>query len=339
VVASGLDFDNPGTVTTLDTVRFFTNNLNEVNFSGRTFDNLIISSGSAGPGDTTAPVVTITTPAEGATFTLNQVVLADFSCTDEASGSGIASCAGDVAAGSAIDTASLGAKTFSVTGTDVAGNSSSVTNNYTVTDGSTSILLEDDFNRPNSSNVGTGWVEVGQTGGNVAINNNQLFFEDTSNILLRPLVRRSFSQPVSSGTIQWDFDFNWTRDADDPGYELWMQLGDSTLMVNPISGPTSFAGVGVGLRWSGPDQNLAARQNGTTSSLGPISGPTHLSVTIDLDTQTFSVAIDGVVVASGLDFDNPGTVTTLDTVRFFTNNLNEVNFSGRTFDNLLVTAE
>jgi hypothetical protein len=206
---------------------------------------------------------------------------------------------------------------------------------------STNLLLNDDFNRPNSSQVGPGWIEVGQTGGNVTIDSNQLFFEDTSNILLRPLVRRNFSQAVSAGFIQWNFEFDWTQDAPDPGHEVWMQLGDSTQMVNPISSLTRFTGVGVGLRWGGPNQSLQARQDPSMGGITPlttISGPTVLSLAIDLDTQTYSVTVDGDEVGSGLQFDHLGSVSTLDSVRFFPSNLTEVNFSGRSFDNLIVSA-
>jgi hypothetical protein len=103
--------------------------------------------------------------------------------------------------------------------------------------------------------------------------------------------------------------------------------------------------VGVNLRWGGfgdVDQSLVARQDATRGGPTPltvISGPTHVSVNVNLATRTYSVTIDGVVVGSALNFDNLGTVSRLDTVRFLTNNLDEANFSGRTFDNVIVSAE
>jgi hypothetical protein len=75
----------------------------------------------APPSDVTPPTVTITTPADGAVFTVGQVVPADYDCADEAGGSGRATCAGPVADGDPIDT-SLGTHTFTVNATDVAGN-------------------------------------------------------------------------------------------------------------------------------------------------------------------------------------------------------------------------
>lgn len=217
--------------------------------------------------------------------------------------------------------------------------------NIVVTQGEGSItLLSDTFDRPNSQMVGSGWVELESSGATVAIAGNKLFFAGTSDNSRRPLVRRNFT-PVDSGILHWSFDFDWTRNSSDPNHELWMQLGDSALMVDPSSGSNQFNGVGVNLRWGGfgdVDQRLVARQAASMGGPTPltiISGPTHVSVTVSLATRTYSVTIDGVVVGSGLSFDNPGTVSKLDTVRFWTNNMNESNFSGRTFDNVIITAE
>lgn len=82
--------------------------------------------------DSTAPAVTITTPADGATFVKGQSVAASYSCQDEAGGSGIASCSGTVANGDPIDTAAVGSHSFTVTGTDDTGNSATATNSYAV---------------------------------------------------------------------------------------------------------------------------------------------------------------------------------------------------------------
>lgn len=85
--------------------------------------------------DVIAPTVSITTPADGASYQIGQLVDADYACADEVDGSGIASCVGTVADGAAIDTATLGAKTFAVTATDQAGNPTTLTVGYTVVSG------------------------------------------------------------------------------------------------------------------------------------------------------------------------------------------------------------
>jgi hypothetical protein len=159
-------------------------------------------------------------------------------------------------------------------------------------------------------------------------------------VAFRPLVSRAFS-PVSSGNLQWSFDFDWARTGADTGYELWMQLGDSALMVDQPSNATHATGVGVNLRWGNfhdIDQSLVARQDGGPTALGVVSGPGQVSVNVDLSARTYSVAINGVEVGSSLFFDDLD-VEKLDTVRIFTNNLNETSFSGRTFDNMIISWE
>jgi len=92
---------------------------------------------AVGAPDATKPTVTLTTPPTGAVYFLNQAVKADYSCRDEAGGSGMRTCSGSVASGSLINTASAGAKTFTVTATDNAGNTNTVTHTYTVASGCT----------------------------------------------------------------------------------------------------------------------------------------------------------------------------------------------------------
>jgi hypothetical protein len=84
--------------------------------------------------DRTAPTITLTTPASGAVYGLGEQVAADYSCADEAGGSGLASCSGAVANGAAVDTSSVGEKTFKVEAADNAGNPASKSVSYTVVD-------------------------------------------------------------------------------------------------------------------------------------------------------------------------------------------------------------
>lgn len=79
---------------------------------------------SAGPisgnkVDKKAPTIAITTPAN-TVYLLNQSVAASFTCQD--GGSGVASCNGSAPNGSNVDTISAGAKTFTVSSADNAGN-------------------------------------------------------------------------------------------------------------------------------------------------------------------------------------------------------------------------
>ena len=85
--------------------------------------------------DATNPTATITTPASGATYALNQAITASYACNDARSG--MATCTGTVANGAAISTSPSGTKTFTVTATDQAGNTTTTSVSYTVA-GSTS---------------------------------------------------------------------------------------------------------------------------------------------------------------------------------------------------------
>ena len=87
---------------------------------------------SAAPADTTATTIVLTTPPDGAVYTLDEAVNADYTCQDEAGGSGMASCIGPVASGSTIDTSAPGAHTFTVSAADSAGNLSTLTHSYSV---------------------------------------------------------------------------------------------------------------------------------------------------------------------------------------------------------------
>ena len=84
--------------------------------------------------DETKPTISVTTPAAGATYELGAQVLADYACADEPNGSGLDSCEGSVANGAAVDTGSLGQKTFTVNASDHAGNTESKSVSYTVVD-------------------------------------------------------------------------------------------------------------------------------------------------------------------------------------------------------------
>jgi len=80
--------------------------------------------------DKKAPAVKITDPSASAEYKVGKSIDADYYCTD--GGSGVDACKGPVSKGSAIDTASIGRKTFEVEAKDKAGNTTSVTHTYNV---------------------------------------------------------------------------------------------------------------------------------------------------------------------------------------------------------------
>jgi hypothetical protein len=79
------------------------------------------------------PQITITSPANSASYALGSTVLAAYHCSEGGITNAIATCTGTVATGQPIDTSSTGAKAFTVTATDQAGNQTTTTITYTVT--------------------------------------------------------------------------------------------------------------------------------------------------------------------------------------------------------------
>jgi hypothetical protein len=82
--------------------------------------------------DSTPPKIELLSPLDGAVYLLKEEVRADYGCSDEEGGSGLAVCAGPVADGARIDTASVGPHQFTVEAADRAGNTSTATASYRV---------------------------------------------------------------------------------------------------------------------------------------------------------------------------------------------------------------
>jgi hypothetical protein len=79
--------------------------------------------------DSTPPAISITSPGENAVFTLNESVLADYSCSDGESPA--TKCEGSVADGEALDTTTVGPKSFTVDA-ESGGGTASKTHLYSV---------------------------------------------------------------------------------------------------------------------------------------------------------------------------------------------------------------
>jgi hypothetical protein len=77
------------------------------------------------------PTLSVASPAGGATYLQGQSVLASYSCSPPP-GASITACSGPLASGAAIDTATLGAHSFTVNATDSDGQSASESVSYTV---------------------------------------------------------------------------------------------------------------------------------------------------------------------------------------------------------------
>jgi hypothetical protein len=195
-----------------------------------------------------------------------------------------------------------------------------------------SVVFSDNFNRADNGSVGNGWTVLESTG-DVDILNNQMFFNTTKNLSNRPMVYHSFTD-ISSGSLSWSFEFDWTRTSTEQVYGLFMQLGDS----NQMSTNSQDAGIGVNLAWTninGVHESLAYVVNNTYTALDQISGNTVIQVLADVGDKNYSVNINGFNIANGIPFDND--ISSIDTVRFFTDGLLQTYFTGRTFDDVQIS--
>ena len=84
--------------------------------------------------DVTPPGITLDTPAAGAAFERRATVPAEYACTDEVGGSGLATCIGTVPDGAPVFTDAIGDHDFTVDAKDNAGNAASLSRTYTVLD-------------------------------------------------------------------------------------------------------------------------------------------------------------------------------------------------------------
>jgi lysophospholipase L1-like esterase len=102
--------------------------------------------------DVTAPTIDISSPVEGAEYVRGDTYAADYSCSDNPGGSGVAWCTGDVPTGDPFDTGTLGTKTFTVMTMDNEGNEDQREVSYTVIDGTDPSI---ELNTPSSGAVFT----------------------------------------------------------------------------------------------------------------------------------------------------------------------------------------
>jgi hypothetical protein len=120
-VADGATFDTA----TVGTHTFTVNTTDAVGNSATVTHTYTVAA------DAMAPSVTITRPADGATFAQGASITALYTCLDPQSG--VSECTGSVANGTPIDTSVPGTYAFTVNASDGVGNTVTVTHTFTVT--------------------------------------------------------------------------------------------------------------------------------------------------------------------------------------------------------------
>jgi VCBS repeat-containing protein len=340
VAGSQLPFDS---AVSLTAVRFFTDALNEANFAGRAFDQLRITGQRAG-GSNVAPVARDDDYSVSRDNVLSVTAPGILANDADADGNALTAHLVSNPSHGSLTLGADGSFSYSpavgFTGTDAFtyvaddGTQRSAVATATIQVGQQAVLFTDTFSRANSGVVGNGWIENETAGAVVSLADGRLTFVDTSDVALRPMVRHGFAG-VSAGSLTWEFELDWTRVRSETGYAVYMQLGDGGQM----SADAPHAGVGVNLVWSRigtQDQMLGYRRSGATSALRQASGLRLVRVHVDLDRFAYDVYVDGVLTRAAIPFDVP---VALNTVRFFTDVLNETNFSGRSFDSVTISGQ
>lgn len=224
-----------------------------------------------------------------------------------------------------------GTDTFTYVASDGTRDSAAAT--VTITVGEAPPLFSDSFSRATSPAVGNGWVEVEAAGAAVVLDGTRLRFADTSEAVMRPLVRHGFNE-VTSGYLEWEFELDWTKTGNDDAYAVHMQLGNGAQMN--AGSPT--AGVGLNLVWGrvgGVDQTLGYHRSGTTTALMPLAGRAAIRLRVDVGALTYDVYVNGQRVGSPIPLE---AAVALNTMRIFTDGVDEQAFSGRMFDSISIEA-
>ena len=216
--------------------------------------------------------------------------------------------------------------------------------------GSNFPLFADHFTRANSVTVGNNWTENdGSSTAEAQILSNRLDL-NTVNDVNQPRVMQHF-QEQDTGTLYWNFTFNFERTGTETDYEVWMQLGDSSLMVDPATSDST--GVAVNLKWAGPSRGMSNHegfghvQGASTSEIGVVSGDAgynaggdaYVEVVAYLDTNQYDVTVTGPGLVSGggsatsKNFDNN---VDINCIRLYSDELHEGNFGDLEFDNMTV---
>jgi YVTN family beta-propeller protein/probable HAF family extracellular repeat protein len=144
--------------------------------------------------DATVPIVNIVTPANGTQYEVGTVVVASYDCLDV--GAGLRTCEGSVTNGSPISTESIGPKSFVVDMTDHAGNSATVTRNYSVTATSASSFTLS----PSALTFPAQAINVPSTSQDLTLTNTSLVAVPITNITRTGTNANQFSHTHNCGT-------------------------------------------------------------------------------------------------------------------------------------------
>ncbi|MBF0432586.1 MAG: fibrobacter succinogenes major paralogous domain-containing protein [Fibrobacteria bacterium] len=200
--------------------------------------------------------------------------------------------------------------------------------------GTSKTLISDDFDRADGAVLGGDWVEFEELGSTVEVKNNVAYF-NLNDMNMKPVLSTTFAEQ-SAGTLTWSFTMNWRRVNYENIYELLIQLG------NGMTNSSTTDGAAVALRYGDDNSGFTSEEGfgyvaGTQQTqVAQITGTNSISVTVDLDSKSYSISVNGVQKAVNVPFCN--NISSINQMRIVVNGMNGNYFSGQTFDNILLTS-
>jgi fibro-slime domain-containing protein len=211
---------------------------------------------------------------------------------------------------------------------------------------SKNFIVYDDFLRPESKALDSGWIETEPDIQNrINLVSERVVFSSNGDSLYRPLLKKNFTAQTSD-TLIWQFTMQWQcNDPDYDTFSLYFQLGSNMTDNAP------WNNVAVNLRWG--DRTVpgftSKEMFGYVSTvncnfsggdcvpegkgLKVLNTSAQIKVIIYLASKRYSIQIDGKEYAKNIPYFK-SDVMNVNQMRVFTHNLNTIKFSGCTLDNI-----
>jgi len=191
--------------------------------------------------------------------------------------------------------------------------------------GSNVYFFEDLFNRAASSTVGFGWTELEQSGADARIASNTLVSTNVLDLYgadasMDCIALHSMSGVDDTNRVVWEFGFVWDRDSAEGSYEVYMQVGDSSMTQS-----SPWTGVGVFVSWTGTGASTTIANGAsahemlrvfdddqTPTEVEVVSGGADIKFDIDFSKGNIKLYRDGTLKGTYNFYQTLSTYDTID---------------------------
>jgi hypothetical protein len=211
-----------------------------------------------------------------------------------------------------------------------------------LSNGSNVYFFEDLFNRATSSTVGFGWTEYEISSADARIASNTLVSTNVldlygANTGMDCIALHLMSGIADTDRCVWEFGFAWDRDSAEDHYEVYMQLGNSSMTQS-----SPWTGVGVFLSWTGIGTTTTIANGASAhemlrvfdddqnpTEVEVVSGGADIKLDIDYSIGNFELYRDGTLKDT---YNFYQTLSTYDTLRFVSDSMEPSNIVKRGID-------